>query len=153
MDLISVALVLVARLIKYSPCKSWIRRENMKSTLAICIFVDYKAALDSQITHRVYASLSELGVPAKLILLCRITLSSTRCPIKVATDLRRTFTGQSLIFDLLNFVIEVILCRADFNGWTRYLTIYRTTRTLLTVASRMYSKLLCGRENLPKWVC
>ena len=41
------------------------------------IFVDFKAAFDSLVRDRVYAAISELGIPAKLIRLCRMTLTSS----------------------------------------------------------------------------
>ncbi|KPU81866.1 uncharacterized protein Dana_GF27359, partial [Drosophila ananassae] len=41
------------------------------------LFVDYKAAFDSPRRDRLYAAMSELGIPAKLIRLCMMTLSNT----------------------------------------------------------------------------
>ena len=35
------------------------------------LFADYKAAFDSPLRDRVFAAMFELGIPAKLIRLCR----------------------------------------------------------------------------------
>ena len=43
-----------------------------------CFFVNFKAAFDSPVRDRVYNAISELGIPAKLIRLCRMTLSNSR---------------------------------------------------------------------------
>ena len=40
------------------------------------LFVDFKAAFDSPVSDRVYVAMSELGIRAKLISLCRMTLSN-----------------------------------------------------------------------------
>ena len=42
------------------------------------LFVDYKAAFDSPIREKLYEAMSELGIPTKLIRLCRMTLNNTR---------------------------------------------------------------------------
>ncbi|XP_051864248.1 uncharacterized protein LOC127566265 [Drosophila albomicans] len=47
------------------------------------LFVDYKAAFDSPTRERLYATMSEFGIPAKLIRLCRMTLSSTISSVKL----------------------------------------------------------------------
>lgn len=51
-------------------------------------FVD-KAALDSPIRDRMFAAFSELGIFAKLVRFCRITLSNTY--IKIGMDLSEPF--------------------------------------------------------------
>ena len=45
------------------------------------LFVDFKAAFDSPVRNRVYAAMSELGIPAKLIRHCRMKLSSKCCSV------------------------------------------------------------------------
>ena len=70
------------------------------------IFVDYKAAFDSSIRDPVYAAMSELGIPAWLIRLCRMTLSDSCSPVKVGMKLSELLikcevTRQSLIIRLL----------------------------------------------------
>ena len=47
------------------------------------LFVDYKAAFNSSIRDPVFAAKSEHGIPAKLIKLCRMTLSNSCSFIKV----------------------------------------------------------------------
>ena len=37
------------------------------------LFVDFKAAFDSPVREHVYTAMSELGIPAKLIRLCKMT--------------------------------------------------------------------------------
>ena len=51
------------------------------------LLVDLKAAFDSPVRDRVYTAMSELGIPAKLIRLCRMTLSNLCCSIKIGKDL------------------------------------------------------------------
>ena len=51
------------------------RHENQDKTHHL--FVDFKAAFDSPVRDRVYTAMSELGIPAKLIRLCRMTLSNS----------------------------------------------------------------------------
>ena len=77
-------------------------------------FVDFNAAFD-----RVYAAMSELGIPAKLIRLCRKTLSNSYSFAKIENDLSEPFdTVQSfrqedpISCDLVNFLIESVLRKA-----------------------------------------
>ena len=51
------------------------------------IFVDYKAAFESPLRDRVYAAMSELDLPTKLMRLCRMTFSNFCCSVKVGIDL------------------------------------------------------------------
>ena len=79
------------------------------------LFVAYKAAFDSPIValwHRVFATMSELGVPAKLIRPCRMTLNNSCSSVKVGTDLSEPFDsvrgfreGDSLSFDLFAMAV------------------------------------------------
>ena len=55
------------------------------------LLVDYKAAFDRPIRDRVFAAMSELGIPAKLIRLCRMTLSNSYSSVKVGMDLSEPF--------------------------------------------------------------
>ncbi|XP_060665228.1 uncharacterized protein LOC132797508 [Drosophila nasuta] len=52
------------------------------------LFVDYKAAFDSPRRDRLYAAMSELGIPAKLTRLCRMTLSNTISSFKYSYMVR-----------------------------------------------------------------
>ena len=96
------------------------------------LFVDYKAAFDSPIRDRVYAVMAELGIPAKLIRLCRMTLSKSQSSVKVGSDLSEPFVavrgfrqGDPLSCDLFNFVMESVLRKASVhrNG-TIFFTIF-----------------------------
>ena len=101
-------------------------------------FVDYKAAFDSPIRDRVFAAMSELGIPAKLISLCRTTLSNSRSSVKVGMDISEPFDtargfrqGDPLSCDLFNFVMESVLRKA---GVHRSATIFKTSVQLLAYA-------------------
>ena len=65
---------------------------------------------------RVYTAMSELGISAKLIRLCRITLSNSCSSVKVEKELaepfdtvRRFRQGDPLSCDLFNFLLESVL--------------------------------------------
>ena len=77
------------------------------------LFVDYKAAFDSPIREKFYEAISELGIPTKLVRLCRMTLKSTKSSVKVGKDLTEPFEtrqglrqGDSLSCDLFNILIK-----------------------------------------------
>ena len=53
-----------------------ILKKTHKNKSTHYIFVDYKAAFDNPIRNCAFAKMSELGIPAKLIRLCRITLEN-----------------------------------------------------------------------------
>ncbi|XP_043064095.1 uncharacterized protein LOC122320085 [Drosophila ficusphila] len=83
------------------------------------LIVDYKAAFDSPRRDRLYAAMSELGIPAKLIRLCRMTLSNTISSVKVGNDQSETFStkcglrqGDSLSCMLFNILMESIVRKA-----------------------------------------
>ena len=73
------------------------------------LFVEFKAC---PVRHRVYAAMSTLRIPAKLIRLCRMALSNSCSSVKVGKDLSELFDtargfrqGGSLSCDLLNFIL------------------------------------------------
>nr|XP_043068191.1 uncharacterized protein LOC122321607 [Drosophila bipectinata] len=83
------------------------------------LFVDYKAAFDSPRRDRLYAAMSELGIPAKLTRLCRMTLSNTISSVKVGSGQSETFItkcglrqGDSLSCILFNILMERIIRKA-----------------------------------------
>ena len=93
------------------------RYENQDKTHQL--FVDSSAALDSPVRDRLYAAMSELGIPAKLKRLCRITLSNSCSSVKIGKDLSEPsdtlggFTqGDSLSCDIFNFLMESVLRKA-----------------------------------------
>ena len=82
--------------------------------------------------------MSELGIPAKLIRLCRMTLSNSRSVVKVGMDLSEPFDtvrgfrqGDPLSCDLFNFVMESVLRKA---GPHRSGTIFQKSVQLLAYA-------------------
>ena len=58
------------------------------------LFVDYKAAFDSPIRSKVFQAMSEFGIPAKLIRLCRMTLTETRSSVKIGKSLSEPFNTK-----------------------------------------------------------
>ena len=106
------------------------------------LFVDYKAAFDSPIRDCLYATMSEFGIPAKLIRLFRMTLSNTCSSVKVGNDLSETFhtergfrQGGPLSCDLFNFIMEGILRKA---GVHRKGTIFYKGVQILAYADDIY---------------
>ena len=86
------------------------------------LFVDFKAAFDSTIRDHLYAAMSEFGIPAKLIRLCRMTLSSTSCLVRIGMDLSEPFDtkrgfrqGDSLSCDFFNLMLEKVIRAAELN--------------------------------------
>lgn len=93
------------------------------------LFVDYKAAFDSPLRDRLYAAMSELGIPAKLVRLCRMTLSNTSSSVKVGNDLSEAFDtkrgfrqGDSLSCTLFNLLMESVIRKADVHRTGTILT-------------------------------
>ena len=82
-------------------------------------FVDYKVAFDSLIRDRLFAAMFELGIPVKVIRLCRMTLSNSCNFVKVKMNLSEPFDialdfrqNDPLSCDLFNFVMESDLRKA-----------------------------------------
>ena len=80
------------------------------------LFVDYKAAFDSTIREHLYAAMSEFGIPAKLIRLCKMTLTDTSSAVLIGKDLTPPFDtkrgfrqGDSLSCDFFNLMLEKII--------------------------------------------
>ncbi|XP_043064519.1 uncharacterized protein LOC122320475 [Drosophila ficusphila] len=93
------------------------------------LFVDYKAAFDSPRRDLLYAAMSELGIPAKLTRLCRMTLSNTNSSVKVGHDQSETFNtklglrqGDSLSCMLFNLLMESIIRKAGVHRTGTILT-------------------------------
>ena len=75
------------------------------------LFVDYKAAFDRPVRDRVFSAMSELGISAKLIELCSITVGmDVSEPFATVLDF-----GQG---ELFNFVMEGVpqKARVQSNG-------------------------------------
>ena len=78
------------------------------------LFVDCKAAFDSPIRDHVFAAMSELGLPAKVIGLCRMKFSNSCSSfLSEPFDTVRGFRqGDPLSCDLFKFVMESVLRKA-----------------------------------------
>ena len=102
------------------------------------LLVDHKTAFDSLIRDHVFAAMSELGIPAKLIRLWRMTLSNSCNSVKIGIDLFEPFDtvqgfrqGVPLSSDIFNFVMESVLRKA---GVHRNGTIFQKSVQLLAYA-------------------
>jgi hypothetical protein len=61
------------------------------------LFIDFKAAYDIIIRNEVYAGMSELNFPTKLIRLTKATLTTVTCCVKIQNDCSESFeTRQGL---------------------------------------------------------
>ena len=49
------------------------------------LFVEFKSAFNTPHRDHLYATMSELGIPAKLIRLCEMTLNNAQCVVKIGT--------------------------------------------------------------------
>ena len=101
---------------------------NVIEVITRHLFVDYKTAFDSPIRD----------IPAKLIRLCRMTLSNSCSSVKVGMDLYEPINtvrgfrqGDPLSCDLFNFVMESVLRKAGVN---RNGTIFQKSVQLLAYA-------------------
>lgn len=77
------------------------------------LFVDFKSAFDSPTREHLYTIMSELGVVAKLIRLCEMTLRNSQFSVRIGTDLAEPFgtnrgfiQGDSLSCDFFNIIME-----------------------------------------------
>ncbi|XP_060665808.1 uncharacterized protein LOC132798106, partial [Drosophila nasuta] len=100
------------------------------------LFVDYKAAFDSPTRERLYATMSEFGIPAKLIRLCRMTLSSTISSVKVGTNLSEPFNTVRGFRQGDPFVMEGVLRKADIHrAGTIFIKVSSSLLTLMILTS------------------
>lgn len=95
------------------------------------LFVDYKAAFDSTIRSHLYETMSEFGIPAKLVRLCKMTLSNSSCAVLIGKDLTTPFDtkrgfrqGDSLSCDFFNLMMERIIRAADL--WNSGTIFYKS---------------------------
>ena len=84
------------------------------------------------------SAISAFCIPAKLIRLCRITLTGTRSAVKVGKDLSEPFNtergfrqGDSLSSDLFNILLEKVIREAKVN---RNGTLYTKQHMFLAYA-------------------
>jgi len=96
------------------------------------LFVDFKSAFDSPYRDHLYATMSEFGIPSKLIRLCEMTLRNAKCVVKVGNDLSEPFDakrgfrqGDSLSCDFFNLLMEKIISAAGLkhNGTIFYKSV------------------------------
>ncbi|XP_054089770.1 LINE-1 retrotransposable element ORF2 protein isoform X1 [Zeugodacus cucurbitae] len=102
------------------------------------LFIDFKAAFDSTKRSCLYAAMSEFGIPAKLIRLCKLTLSNTKSSVMIGKDFSEPFDtkrgfrqGDSLSCDFFNLMLEKIIRAAELN---REGTIFNKSVQLLAYA-------------------
>ena len=112
------------------------------------LFVDFKSAFDSPIRDEVYTAMSEFGIPAKLIRLCRMTLSNSRSSVKVGSNLSEPFDtargfrqGDPLSCALFNLILESVLRKS---GVHRTGTIFNRSVQILCYADDI---IIIGRTE------
>ncbi|CAD6995621.1 unnamed protein product [Ceratitis capitata] len=101
-------------------------------------FVEFKAAFNSTIRSSLYSAMSEFGVQAKLILLCKVTLNNTKSFKRIGKDLSKPFDiepnfrqGGSSSCDFFNLSLGKIIRAAKCN---REGTIFNKSVQLLVYA-------------------
>jgi len=96
------------------------------------LFVDFKAAFDSPDRAHLYTTMSEFGIPDKLIRLCKMTLKNARSVVKVGNNLSEPFDtkrgfrqGDTLSCDFFNILMEKIIYAAGLrhNGTIFYKSV------------------------------
>ena len=109
-----------------------LEKRDVNQDKAQDLVVNFKIAFESPLRDRIYAAMSELGISAKLIRLCRMTLSNLCSSVKVGKDLSEPFDtvcgfrqGDPLSCELLNFFLGSVLRKAGVhrNGTTFYKSV------------------------------
>ena len=105
------------------------------------LFIDFKAAYDSINRGELFSAMSEFGIPAKLISLCRMTVSNIQCAIRTSGEPSATFTtkngfrqGDALSCDFFNLCLEQIVRSSGANPRG---TIFNKSVQLLAFADDM----------------
>jgi sorting nexin-29 len=80
-----------------------LERMKEQNITAFYLFVDFKSAFDSVIREQLYATMSEMGIPMKLVKLTRAVLKRVR-----SRGLRQ---GDSLSCYLFNLALEKVIIR------------------------------------------
>ena len=80
------------------------------------LFIDFKQAYDSIDRSELLQAMNLLGIPLKLINLCRMTISNTRARVKVDKETSDVFItrrgvkqGDGLSCDLFNLCLEYVI--------------------------------------------
>lgn len=86
------------------------------------LFVDFKQAYDSISRDKLLTAMYTLGIPAKLVNMCRVTLNQTRSLVAAGGETSESFVttkgfrqGDGLSCDLFNICLETILRTANVN--------------------------------------
>ena len=93
------------------------RSSRQKQINTFHLFVDCKSAFDTPDRDHLYTTMSEFGIPAKLIRFCEITLKNAQCVVKVGDNLSEPFDAkrgfrQGASCDFYNILMEQIICAA-----------------------------------------
>lgn len=110
----------------------------------------YKAAFDSPISDRLYATTFEFGIPEKLIRICKMALSNAFSSVKERKVFSEPFNSERsfrqadlLLSDLFNFLREGILRRAGVH-WD--VTIFTKSVQLFAYANDIENIGHCVRN-------
>ena len=103
------------------------------------LFIDFRQAYDSVKRDELYFAMNHLGIPTKLIKLCRMTLTETRRAVRVARNASNPFEvkkgfrqGDALSCDLFNICLEMIIRKAEIR--TNHSSILSKSTQLLGYA-------------------
>lgn len=87
------------------------------------LFVDFKQAYDSVKRKKLYQTLMEMEFPSKLIRLVQMTLTNTKCQVKIEGKLSKEFEvnqglrqGDVLSTLLFNIVLERVMRRVEIDN-------------------------------------
>lgn len=84
------------------------------------LFVDFRAAYDSIDRERLWSAMAWLGIPPKLVSLCRMTVAESQCRVRVERSLSESFhvssgvrQGDGLSPVLFNLALEFVFRKAS----------------------------------------
>ena len=86
------------------------------------LFIYFKQANDSKRRDRLISAMYALGIPAKFVNMCRLTLTDTKSLVKVGEKLEPFITtkgfrqGDGLSCDLFNICLEMIIRAANIDA-------------------------------------
>ena len=82
------------------------------------LFIDFKQAYDSIRRDKLLSAMYALGIPTKLVNMCRFTLADTKSLVKVDGEKSEPFIttkGDGLSCDLFNICLEMIIRVANID--------------------------------------
>jgi sorting nexin-29 len=115
-----------------------LERMKEQNITAFYLFVDFKSAFDSVIREQLHATMSEMGIPMKLVKLTRAALKRVRSRVKIqditleTSETKRGLRqGDSLSCCRFNLALEKVIrdAKLDIRG-----NIYRRTVQILAYA-------------------